>query len=163
MSEWQLSHLSSVSCHQKKVHLWSPSNFWLFWVHLCISVANHSDSLCVLWKGLYLFCISAAIFVSWLLVKCDIEMASTLRWSLISVSILDGRWLSACLLEALPCLVCRWWSCHTAADGVTFSATWLKLQWNSSCWSFLEVYDQSQQQIPSIQVGVELFTAKYDG
>ena len=47
-------------------------------------------------------------------------------------------------LEAFPCLACMWWSCHTVAVWVAFIATWLELQWDSSCWSFLEGYDQFQ-------------------
>ena len=108
-------------------------------------------------------CVSAAIFIRWLLVKADMDMASTLRLSLICVSVHEGRQLRASARSiSLPglyvmvmsyCCSQRSILCSLTGAAIRFFmliiSSWFVVCFNHKC--------------SSIQVSVELLTAIYNG
>ena len=115
-------------CHHRwRVHHGSSSKILLLWGHDLVCQAQpFRVSLCTI-KRMGSHCVSALILVRCLRVKANIDMASTQRSNLISVFVLDGRWLRASTRSiSLPgqyimtrSYCCRWrsilWRCAGAA------------------------------------------------
>ena len=93
VGQWELPlvHPSGAAGLQWRACLGNPSKIWWLWGHVNVFLANHSESICGLLTGLGLIVSLSLTLVRQLLVKADMDMASTLRLSLISVLVLEGR------------------------------------------------------------------------
>ena len=107
-------------------------------------------------------CISTAIFVRWLLVKAEMDMALTLRLSWICVSVYEGRWLRASARSiSLPGLYVMVMSYCCSQRSILFSLAGAAIRFfiliiSSSLWSV-------STKCSSVQVSVELLTAIHNG